>query len=335
MENTNIRHFIGIDCAAYKFDAAWLKHPAKSAYRNKSLTNDAKGCLDLLAWIRKNVAEDLSTVHVAMEATGVYHEMLAYFLHDQGATVSIINPAYIAAHAKSLGKLHKTDKSDSQTIADYVYKNKDQLKTWQPEPRSVRQLKAKLERLDALRADLQRETNRLHTAKVADVPDEVMYSILQIIGALEQNIAALQKDADDHVDRHPELKRDIALLQSIPGVGKETAVRMTVLYRRKQFGKASQMAAFLGLIPRLRESGKYKGHIMLSKRGNGRMRALLYFPAVTACRFNPDIKAHCERLLGRGKTKMQVVGAAMRRLVHICFGVLKHQTAYCPQTVSV
>lgn len=82
------------------------------------------------------------------------------------------------------------------------------------------------------------------------------------------------------------------------------------------------------LVPRQRESGQYQGKVMLSKRGNSKLRALLYFPAMNACRFNPDIKAQHERLLSCGKVKMQTIGAAMRKLVHICFGVLKHQVVY-------
>ncbi|WP_370686926.1 transposase [Neisseria sp. Dent CA1/247] len=83
-----------------------------------------------------------------------------------------------------------------------------------------------------------------------------------------------------------------------------------------------------------RTSGKYRGKVRLSKQGNSRLRALLYMPAVVAKRFNPDIKACCERLLARGKSPMQTIGAAMRRLVHICFGVLKHQTVYQARTVD-
>lgn len=162
-----------------------------------------------------------------------------------------------------------------------------------------------------------------------------MLSIYQIRTALNKSIAELKQDIGKHIDRHPDLKHDIELLRTIPGVGEVIAPRMAVLYRSKSFQSASQMAAFLGLIPKERTSGKYKGKVRLSKQGNSKMRALLYFPAIAAKRHNPDIKACCERLLNRGKTSKQVVGAAMRHLVHICFGVLKHQSVYQARTVSV
>lgn len=323
------KHTIGIDVSSQKFDAAWIKDRNRFTFRNKVLENNPAGCLKFLEWIRKNITTDLTAVHVVMEATGVYHELLAYFLHDRGIAVSIVNPAYIHDFASSFGTLHKTDKGDSQIIARFGMERQPGL--WQPEAKPVRELKAKLNRLDALKADLQREDNRLHTAQVSGVPDEVMLSILQIREALGKSIAELEADVDDHIDRHPDLKKDVSLLQTIPGIGRETSMRMAVLYRSRQFAKAAQMAAFLGLVPRIRESGKYKGKVMLSKRGDGNIRSLLYFPAINACRFNPDIKAHRKRMLARGKVKMQTVGAAMRKLVHICFGVLKHQTVYQPR----
>lgn len=268
-----------------------------------------------------------------MEAIGVYHELLAYFLHDKGIKVSIVNPKYILDFAKSLGTVHKTDKSDSKVIALYGATPTIDIELWQPEATHIRQLKAKLARLDALKADLQRENNRLHSAQIANTPEKVLLSLNQMIAALEQNIADLQNDVDNHIDQHTDLKNDIKLLQSIPAVGKATALHMAVLYRSRQFTGAAQMAVFWGLIPKEKQSGQFKGKVMLSKRGNSRMRALLYMPAIVAKRYNPDIQAHYERLLARGKTKMQAIGASMRRLVHICFGVLKHQTVYQAQTV--
>ena len=91
------------------------------------------------------------------------------------------------------------------------------------------------------------------------------------------------------------------------------------------------MAAFVGLVPRKRESGMYKGQSKLSKRGSSMIRAKLYLAAVCATQYNPDIRAHCERLRARGKNKMQTVGAAMRRLVQICYGVLKRRCEYQAQ----
>ena len=108
-----------------------------------------------------------------------------------------------------------------------------------------------------------------------------------------------------------------------------------LLYHGQRFERASQVAAYLGLIPITHQSGTsvlLPPH--LSKAGPAAWRAALYMPALVAIRFNPDVQHLYQRLLARGKAKMAAVGAAMRKLVHICFGVIKHQTPYQPQIAT-
>jgi transposase len=95
------------------------------------------------------------------------------------------------------------------------------------------------------------------------------------------------------------------------------------------FHSAEQLAAYLGLVPVERQSGSsLMGRTRLSKAGPARVRAVLYMAAVVATRRNPHVKALYERLLARGKSKMSALGAAMRKLVHLCFGVIKNQQPY-------
>ena len=97
------------------------------------------------------------------------------------------------------------------------------------------------------------------------------------------------------------------------------------------FSNARQVAAFAGLVPRLRESGtSVRGRSRLSKVGSSRLRKALYFPAITALRFNPLIKAFGLRLSVQGKSKMLIIGAAMRKLLHLAYGVLKSQRPFDP-----
>ncbi|WP_027009874.1 transposase, partial [Conchiformibius kuhniae] len=92
---------------------------------------------------------------------------------------------------------------------------------------------------------------------------------------------------------------------------------------------------FVGLVPKMHESGQQRGRVMLSKKGSAVLRAALYLPAVVSKKYNPDIAAQYARLLQRQKTPMQALGAAMRKLVHICFGVLKHQTVYQSRQLEI
>lgn len=326
-------HYLGIDVSKDKLDICWLKDPVRVTIKTKVLPNTPKGLQQLRQWLDKNLPASPAQCHICMEATGIYHEAAAYFLHDYGCRVSVLNPAHSRDFAKALGSVHKTDKADSMVLARYGAAL--QPAAWQPEAPEVRQLKALLARIDALQTDLQREQNRLEKALTARTPVEVEQSIRQMIANLNEAIARLQRQRDDHIDRHPQLKQDVKLLQSIPGIGMQTAVRMCALYRSRNFVSAAQMAAFVGLVPKMRESGQQRGRVMLSKKGSAALRAALYLPAVVSKKYNPDIAAQYARLLKRHKTPMQALGAAMRKLVHICFGVLKHQTVYQSRQLEV
>ena len=149
---------------------------------------------------------------------------------------------------------------------------------------------------------------------------------------LETEQQRLDRLIEEHIDKHEKLKENKALLESIPGVGKVIATRMLMVIGSRQFERPANASACLGLVPVQNESGsRLKGRSRLSKAGNPVIRAKLYMAAVVATRYNPDIKAQYERLTSKGKSKMSVLGVAMRKLVQICFGVLKHQQPYQPQ----
>ncbi|SNT70231.1 IS110 family transposase [Psychrobacter sp. LV10R520-6] len=321
--------YIGIDISKAKLDLAWLKDIEKPKVKTKVFKNDSTDFLKLIDWLKSNVTEDLSDIHIILEATGVYHENIAYYLYDQGLSVSIVNPAFVRSYADSLGSRHKTDKQDSILLARYAHSAKPNL--WTPPPAEARHLKSLLSRLDALQQDLMREQNRQEKADATDTAVIVKTSIEQMISALKEAIANLNDDIDTHIEDHPNLKQDQVLLQTIKGVGPATSRQMLSLMHNKSFTKASQAAAFLGLIPKQVQSGQFRGKTRLAKNGSSAIRAKLYMAAVVSTRWNPDIKAQYERLLANGKCKMQAICAAMRKLVHICFGVLKHQMPYQPQ----
>jgi transposase len=129
---------------------------------------------------------------------------------------------------------------------------------------------------------------------------------------------------------HPTwLKEDLQLLTSIPAVGPQVGSNMLSVLRSHHFDSAEQLAAYLGLVPIERQSGSsVHGRARLSKAGPARVRAVLYMAAVVATRHNPHIKALYARLLAKGKAKMAALGAAMRKLVHLCFGVIKTRKPY-------
>jgi len=325
-------YYIGIDVAKDKIDCLWLRDTQSLKVKTKVLPNTPAGFNTLRAWFEKNITRSLSDIHVTMEATGIYHEALAYALYGLGVKVSVVNPAQVRDFAKGLGVRNKTDRKDSHVLARYGALTNPRL--WQPEPEAVRMLKALIARLTALETDLQRERNRLEKSQISQGSEVVIESIQTMIGQLQKECARVEKQIDDHIDQNPTLKQDRERLLTIPAIGKVVSREMLCVLHSRQFERASQAAAFIGVVPKLHESGKLKGRTTLSKQGSGRIRAKLYMAAVVAVQHNPDIKRQYERLLKAGKTKMQALGAAMRKLVQICFGVLKHQNEYRPQIAN-
>lgn len=247
----------------------------------------------------------------------------------------MVNPAQVRNYAKSLGRRTKTDKRDSLVLAHYGATQAPRL--WQLEPEEVRTLKAFIARIHAIEKDIQREKNRLEKAEIGQVSGAILTSIQTVLGQLGKEKARLEALIDQHIDQHPRLKRDRQLLESIPGVGPVISrYMMAVIHviHSRSFDSASQCAAYIGVVPVQHESGtSVHGRPRLSKAGDAKLRAKLYMAAVACIQHNPDIKRQYERLLKNGKTKMSALGAAMRKLVHICFGVLKHQTPYQVQVL--
>ena len=295
------------------------------------VANKLTGWQDLLDWTLKNTGLAIVELHFVMEATGIYHEQLATFLTEAGAKVSVVNPAQVKFYAQGLGVRSKNDKKDSVVLARYGLKENPTL--WQPEAPEIRTLKALLARFDGIEKDLQREKNRQEKAENSLAPEEVVGSLTLMIEQLETEQKRLDKLIEEHINKHDKLKENKVLLESIPAVGKVIATRMLMVIGSRQFEDAHQCAAYLGLVPVQHESGSsVRGRSKLSKAGNPVIRAKLYMAAIVAIRYNPDIKAQYQRLTSKGKSKMSALGAAMRKLVQICFGVLKHQQPYQPQT---
>lgn len=322
--------YLGIDVSKATLDAKLLLQLQPPKFRSKVVPNTPAGVAALLDWSTRHSRGPVRDLHVVLEATGHYHDLAATTCFDAGTRVSVLNPAQVREFARSLALKSKTDALDSAVLARFGALL--QPPPWQPEPPEIRELKALLQRLDSIETDLRRELNRREQADHTALPVEVLQSIDASIAFLRQQQTALQKRIHDHIDGHPALRRDRELLKTIPAIGDKTAFRMLALLRSRNFTHASQPAAFVGLVPVEFTSGSsVHKRPRLSKAGNARFRAALYMAAVVAIRHNPDIRAQYQRLLANGKSKMSAIGAAMRKLVHICFGVLKHQLPYQPR----
>ena len=310
---------LGIDISK---DSFHVELSINQKLRHRRFANREEGFVELGAWLSKHKA---TPVHACLEATGPYSEALALYLHEQGQTVSVVNPAQIKAFGQSELLRNKDDRPDAGLIRRFC--EKQQPPAWTPPPAHFRELQALTRHLENLLALRQQQLNRLETATTK----EVVKSLRKLVTHLEAEIKRTEQQINDHVDRHPDLKQQCELLESIPGIGKRTATRLLAeIEDISRYKSARQVAAYAGLTPRNNRSGTLRGQTRLSKTGNGRVRKALFLPAMVAKQHNPVVRNFCQRLARYGKNKMQLIGAAMRKLIHIAFGVLKSGKVFAP-----
>ncbi len=253
-----------------------------------------------------------------MEATGIYWEAVAEYLADKGFCVSVVNPSQIKSFGESRMVRTKTDKVDAKLIADFCKERAPD--AWEPPSPAERTLRALVSRLDSLQAMCTQETNRLEVSR-----DVVKANIESHIDWLNSEIKAIKKQIRDHVDDDPDMKNKRDLLDTVPGLGERTiATLLAFSMHPGRFTNARQAAAFAGLDPRIHESGSsVRGRPRMSKVGHAFIRKALYMPAMVTLYKTDWGKRFRERLATVGKPTKLIIGAMMRKLVHVAFGVLK------------
>jgi transposase len=305
--------FLGIDVAKKTFEAALLRN---DKLRHKKFSNNSDGFKQLDGWLSKQAAIQ---IHVCLEATGSYSEALAVHLHQAGHTVSLVNPARIKAFGQAELQRNKTDRADATLIARFCSMHRPA--AWVPAPPEIRELQALVRHLDDLIGTRTQLANR-----VSEGPkiESVLESLQSLIKSVDAEIKQTKQKIRQHLDRYPGLKEDRELLETIPGISERTATKLLAeIEHLRNYKSARQAAAYAGLSPRLMDSGTSVKSSRLSKTGNARVRKALYMPAIVASRHNPVLRQFSERLSRRGKSKMVIIGAVMRKLLHIAFGVLK------------
>lgn len=316
---------LGIDVAKKTLDIV-LSDGLQMSY--SQFANTASGHEQLGLWLQKQHAH---AVYVCLEATGQYGEGVAEYLYLQGFQVSVVNPARIKHYGSSKLRRNKTDKADAQLIAEYCLSQKPA--PWSPPPTSFKDLQALVRHLEDLQVNRQQEVNRLASGVQNSI---VIASVKALLNFLDEQIKLTKKAIQAHIDSHAELIRMQALLDTIPGIGKLTAAKLLGEIRNiMDFQNARQLAAYAGLTPRNFLSGtSVHKKSRLSKTGNSNLRHILYLPAIVAKRHNPIVNTFCTRLSQSGLRPMEVIGAAMRKLLHLIYGILKTGRPFDPNYLN-
>jgi len=310
---------LGIDIAKQSYQVSLLVDG--KVYR-REFRNQAEHFEELCLWLQKHGVEQCQ---VCMEATNIYWEELARFLYQRGDWVSVINPARIRHYAKSKLARNKTDQLDADLIADFCSTQNPVL--WEPPSPEIRELQALMRHLEDLKSMRSEVSTRLSNGVSSEAVQKMLQEHLDFI---DQQIEALKKQIQAHIDQNPGLKQQLNLLVSIPGIGELTAAKL-LSENIQSFDSTRSLTAYAGLNPQLGNSGtSVRQRPRLSKIGNAHLRKALYFPAVNAMRYNPTIQVFCNRLKQRDKHNMTIIGACMHKLLCLSLGVLKSGLPFDP-----
>lgn len=316
---------LGIDVSKATLDLALYQDDALS---NRQFRNSAEGFREIVVWLRQRRT---GKVHACLEATGQYGDGIAEYLYRMGIDVSVVNPARIKHYANSKLRRNKTDKADAQLIAEYCWRENPGL--WTLPAASFKNLQALIRHLDDLQMTHSQTSNRLASGVITP---EVVEQLQALNLFLLEQIKGTKQAVQSLIDHTPEYKRDQKLLSSIPGIGKLTAAKLLGEIRNiREFENARELAAYAGLTPRIFLSGtSVHRKSCLAKTGNANLRKALYMPALVAKRHNPIIHNLSERLLCSGHQPKEVIGAAMHKLLHLAYGVLKTGYPFDPNYLT-
>lgn len=320
--------WLGIDVSKATFDVAF---PTASGFVRSKFTRDSVGARGCLRWAQQ-VAGDVPFACV-MEATGGYSKQLAcWFLKAQADLhVAIVQPFQVCHFTRALGQRNKTDALDAVVLARFGATFTP--RAFHPMPAAYERLRALERERDSLVRSATAMENRQELPSEDPVAEKVRRRMLRhtrkAVEDLEEAILALIRSDDT-------LREDARRLQTVPGVGPILAATlMGELGDLRAFEHPKQLAHFVGVAPVTRTSGSsIEGAPHMSKRGNSRVRRMLYMGAMAAIRDQGPFARTYQHLLDEGKAPMSALGAIMRKLLVVCRGVLVNQADYDPERVS-
>jgi len=322
---TKVAIYVGVDVSKKTLDIA-IKQP-EGHYLHKKIGNDQQGFKNVFALLPPDCC-------VVMEATGSYYMPFACFLYRNNIFVSIVNPLAVNHFCKMRMSRAKTDKKDAAMIAEYGKSEMPRL--WVPkEPHLI-----ELQQLEGIVDNLTKQKTSITNQKEAfassgQLTERVSEILERQLAYLASEIKSIENSMCEIGEQyHAEL---LTNLRTIPSIGKRTAIMLLIITDGfTRFENAKELVSYVGLCPRLYESGSsIKGKSRICKMGMSRMRQLLYLCAMSAIKVNGQCKAMFERLKQRGKNGKLALVAVASKLLRQAFAVGVGNIPYNTQIQSI
>jgi transposase len=321
----DVEVFAGLDVSAREISLARLRSQEKTT-TVASFANNASGHKALLA----HLLQGTDHVRVCLEASGNYSLDLALALHaHRQVEVSVVNPRRARRFAESLGERSKTDPVDARVLCEYAVRMP--WVAWRPPTAPALRLRAITRAIESLGVMHTQEKNREHALKASQaLPCLVIREMRRHQRYLEHRMDQLRREARRLIAKDSELDRRFRLMVTVPGVAETSALQILgELAVLPESLDARQWVAFSGLDPSQFTSGtSVEKRPRISRGGSRHLRRALYMPALVALRREPHLRTFYQRLVNRGKARLQAVVAVMRKLLHALFAMFRSNQIY-------
>ncbi|WP_419788774.1 IS110 family transposase [Mucilaginibacter sp. X4EP1] len=326
-----LKQVVGIDVAQKELVVSlgnMNEDALSNVYASKTFLNNEKGFMALVLWVKKQTLEEFPLKYV-MEATGVYHESLAYFLSNNTYQVSVVMPNKITNFFKTLEIKTVTDKSMAEAIT--LFGLEKTLDNWVQPKKVFRELRQITRERDQLIVERTMLKNQLHAEQVEAYPSvKTVTRIKDRIKMANKQLNETMVEINESIKKDVELNQAIALITTIPGIGVLTsAVIMAETNGFELIRSTSQLSSYAGFDVKEKESGtSVKGKPRISKRGNRHLRKAMHMPALAAIRHSERYKAIFVRILSRNGIKMKATVAVQRKLLEMAYTIYKTKIPY-------
>ena len=328
------KQIVGVDIGKDEFYACYKVQKSDHSMvikGTKSFDNTLSGLREFYSWCEiRNKTPEIKLVFV-MEATGVYYEELAYFLHYKKQLVSVQLAQKVKYFAKSCNLKTKTDKVDSKMIANYgIEKNLNESDLWTPPSQEFKTIRDLAREHTRLKNFQRAAKSQLHALNYTHSPNNEVYRLkLEQLDFYEAQIKEVEKEIQRLVKDDNRLSTKIKNIETVKGLGFMTIIKIIAETNGfLLFKNIRQLVSYSGLDVVQNESGTFKGKTKISKKGNVRVRSALYMPAMTASRYNKTLKIFYERVNENRTIKRQGLIAVMRKLLIIIYTLWKTDKKY-------